>query len=119
MFRDKVVSTIGRVHSTLSQDDLPAFFVLTFGISWAFWLPMALVGLPSPGLRILGTFGPALAALTVLAITAGRAGLREIGRRLLIWRVGTGWYLVSLLSTAAIVLLAVGIHLMLDGSGLQ
>ena len=40
--------------------------------------------------------GPLLAALTVIAISQGRAGLRELGSRLIRWRVGWRWYLVAL-----------------------
>jgi membrane protease YdiL (CAAX protease family) len=119
MIGDRVPSTARRIRSALGRDYLFAFFVLTFGISWAAWLPMALAGLSSPWIQILGTFGPTLAALIILAITQGKSGLREIGRRLLIWRVGFGWYLVIFLGTAVIILPAIGIHLLLGGDGLE
>lgn len=119
MSLDRARAELDRMRITLTQDHLLAFFVLTIGLSWAAWLPMALAGLASPWLRILGTFGPTVAALIVLSITEGRSGLREIGRRLLIWRVGLGWYLVSFLMTPAILLPAIGIHLLLVGSGLR
>lgn len=119
MILDRIRAKIRRFGSTVVTDNLAAFFVLAFGISWAFWLPMAWMGLSSPMLRILGSFGPGAAALILLAITEGRAGLRAIGRRMIIWRVGIGWYLVSLFGTAAILLPAIGIHLLLGGSGLQ
>jgi membrane protease YdiL (CAAX protease family) len=119
MIRDRVISIARRIRTALGRDHLFAFFVLTFGISWAAWLPMALAGLSGPWIRILGTFGPTLAALIILAITEGMSGLREIGRRLLIWRVGLGWYLVIFLLTAIVILPAIGIHVLLGGTGLE
>jgi membrane protease YdiL (CAAX protease family) len=119
MFRDRVDSAVRRVRTALAGTHLFAFFVLTFGISWAAWLPMALAGLSSSWIRIVGTFGPSLAALIIVAISEGRSGLREIGRRLLVWRVGFGWYLVIFLITPIIILPAIGIHILLGGSGLE
>jgi membrane protease YdiL (CAAX protease family) len=119
MIPDRLSITAHRIRTALGRDHLFAFFVLTFGISWAAWLPMALSGLSSPWIRILGTFGPTLSALIILAITQGRSALCEIGRRLLIWRVGFGWYLVVFFITAVIILPAIGIHLLLGGRGLE
>ena len=35
---------------------------------------------------------PALAAVLFLALTGGRRGLAELGRKLLLWRIGWRWY---------------------------
>jgi membrane protease YdiL (CAAX protease family) len=42
-------------------------------------------------------FGVALPAFIVVAATHGRAGVRDLARRSLSWRVGVRWYLVALL----------------------
>jgi membrane protease YdiL (CAAX protease family) len=42
-------------------------------------------------------FGVALPAFIVVAATGGRAGVRDLARRSLRWRVGVRWYLVALL----------------------
>jgi hypothetical protein len=45
----------------------------------------------------LGTiFGVALAAFLVVAATDGQAGVRDLARRSLRWRVSVRWYLVAL-----------------------
>ena len=91
------------------------FFLLTFALSWAVWVPMAVLRIDHP-LYKLGTFGPTVAALLLTGVIQGRRGLRALGKRLLIWRVGVFWYLFSLFSTAVITLAAIGIHAALGGA---
>jgi membrane protease YdiL (CAAX protease family) len=71
---------------------LGAYFALTFA---CFWLatPLAAVSIVLPGL--VASFAPALVAFLLTAIFEGRAGTRTLGGRLLIWRVGFGWYLAA------------------------
>jgi uncharacterized protein len=69
------------------------FFVLAYVFSWWPW-PLYALGLaPSP---IIG-FGPFLAAILVLALTGGRAGVVALLRRIVRWRVAPVWYAVALL----------------------
>lgn len=82
---------------------LAAFFGLTFVLSWLFWLPAALAshGLMSfpvaPMVNgILGAFGPTLAGVMMTALEAGWPGLKSLGRRLWVGRVGCQWYLFVL-----------------------
>ncbi len=92
---------------------LVAFFVLAFAGAWIVWLPLVLaqngVGLlpytiPEVGPYPLSYYfaalsaitGPTLAAFTVTAVTAGKAGLRQLLRRYVLWRVGVQWYLLVL-----------------------
>ena len=42
-------------------------------------------------LMCLGSFGPSIAAVIVVAYGSGRAGLRVWFGRCLQWRVGAGW----------------------------
>lgn len=86
------------------------FFVLTFLISWGFWLPHWLLAPQSELLRVAGTFGPTLAALTLTTREEGRAGLRRLWQRLWRWRVGGGWYLFSFTGTAVVVLAALALY---------
>ena len=72
---------------------LVVHFVLAYAISWTFMLPVALsaqgiitANVPY-ALYYLASFGPALSALIVTGLTAGRAGLRSLLGRLLKWRV--------------------------------
>jgi hypothetical protein len=77
--------------SVVRRHPIIAFFVLTFVLSW--WtIPLYIVGLsPSPLFP-----GPLLAALIVIPITQGWSGLRELGSRMIRWRVRWYWYAVAL-----------------------
>lgn len=92
-----------------------AFFVVTFVISWTIWWATAVIGSESGVLLSLGTFGPTIAALALTAVLEGRSGLSAIWRRLLIWRVGPGWYLFALGGTAVFVLAALGLYRLAGG----
>ena len=69
----------------IKRHPLIAFFVLAYAVAWAF-VPFG----------SFGAFGPLVAALVVVPLTQGRAGLRELGSRLVRWRVRWFWYLVAL-----------------------
>ena len=75
---------------------LVAFFGLTFLLSWWSWPFYAL------GLAPTAFFpcGPLVAALAVIGVTEGRAGYRDLGARMIRWRVGWTWWLVAV-GTAA------------------
>jgi len=98
------------------RHDVLSFFVLAFAISWACWIPAAMLSLDSRLLLILGSFGPALASIVLTRCLCGRAGLRRMLARLLIWRVGLGWYLFAFLGTAVVVLSSIWIHGRLGGA---
>ena len=108
-----------RLAARIIDQPLPAFVVLAFAISWAFWLVFFLTG--SQVFFFLGGLGPLLAA----AIVAGRLGTtREWLARVLRWRVHPGYYAFALLlpvvmyATANVLALALGAPLnlsLLDG----
>jgi membrane protease YdiL (CAAX protease family) len=82
------------------RHSLTVFFTVAFAVSWSAWLPAVLSGDPATGLVLLGSFGPLLAALLTTALFDGRTGFRDLGRRLLIWRVRPYWYAVVLVLPA-------------------
>jgi uncharacterized protein len=69
-----------------------AYVTLAVGLSWAVWLPLLaqtqgwIASGPWPVLHLLGSLGPAAAAIVVTAAVRGRAGLDDLGRRLVTWR---------------------------------
>jgi len=81
------------VTSLVRRSPLVSFFVLTYALSWGVGALFAGVPLIAPD-RLFGA-GP-LVALIVAALASGRAGLRDLGRRLLQWRVGLRWYAMVL-----------------------
>src|SRR5437899_738292 len=110
----------------ISGHPLMAYFVIAFVGTWTFLLPFALSrGMNGLGLLpftlpdiafyiafVLAAFaGPTLASLTVTAITSGRAGVGQLLRRCVQWRVGILWYPIALFSFLLIYLLGYSIFL--------
>jgi uncharacterized protein len=83
------------------------FFVLSYVISWGF--------LPIESVRFLPS-GPLLAALIVIPITQGVAGLKVLGLRMIRWRVRWYWYVVAVGLPLAVLLVTVGLNVAL-GAG--
>jgi membrane protease YdiL (CAAX protease family) len=75
---------LGGVSSLVRRHALTTFFVLSCAFSWC----LVPVGTFLP-------FGPLLAALVVVSVTGGRAGLRRLGARLVRWRVRWVWYVAA------------------------
>ena len=102
---------------------LAIFFVVAFGISWAAWIPIAASSqgwiswdIPSTLVRLIGAFGPTLAAVIVTTFFTGRSGLRALFRRVVAWRVGVLWYAFALLWPAAQSLGTTAVHVALGGT---
>jgi uncharacterized protein len=71
---------------------LIAFFVLASLLTW--WVYPLLKF--SPLLGIFGLVGPALAAIIMAAVTDGKAGVKALLGRVVLWRVGLPWYVIAL-----------------------
>ena len=80
---------------------LVAFFTLAYVLSWSWVIPLAAahqvvrrgVGWPT---HLPALLGPAIAAVVVTTWTMGRPGLRDLGARLVRWRVPARWWLAAL-----------------------
>ena len=100
-------ATSSSLRRLIKRHPLVAFFVLAFAGAWIPFLPLLLArnglgllpfSLPVVPFQTIGAFtGPTLAAFIVTAATSGSAGLRQLLRRIVRWRVGVGWYLLALL----------------------
>src|SRR5918995_4913831 len=87
------------VSSVIKRHPLIAFFVLTYAIGW--------------GLIPFWTFqagAPFIAALIVIPLTQGRAGLKRLGLRMIRWRVRWYWYVVALGLPLAVFLATAGLN---------
>lgn len=121
-----VSSAVSAKHNVLTafvkQNQLISMYILMFGMAWSVMVPQALysqglISAPLPlFLELLTGWAPGIAAVIVSAIVAGRAGVRELLRRFLIWRVGIQWYLVALFLLAAAILGGIGLHVLFGGS---
>jgi membrane protease YdiL (CAAX protease family) len=105
------VGFTGQVRRMVQRHPVISYVVLAYAFGWAWCVPMAVrgdtvrmgVGWPT---QLPALVAPALAAIVVTGLTAGRAGLRELWARVIRWRIGwRGWALV--VGTLSLVLVAV------------
>jgi membrane protease YdiL (CAAX protease family) len=93
--------------SLIKRQSLLTFFLLAYLLSWWPSLVEAHSILPP---------GPFLAALIVLGVTSGKAGLLDFIRRIGRWRVGPQWYALVLGLPVILNLMAVGFNVWLGAS---
>jgi uncharacterized protein len=103
----------------LARHPLIFYFLLAYAGTWVVTVPVALsangvgflpFGIPNGSVIFVSAvwvfLGPTLAAFIVTGATEGRAGIRLLMHRYVLWRVGFRWYLVVLLGPPMIILLA-------------
>jgi membrane protease YdiL (CAAX protease family) len=100
---------MSRILALVRHHPLATFFVLAYALSWWAWILYALDLFPNP----IASFGPFLAALVVLALTEGKAGIGRLFRRMIRWRVAPGWYAVALLLPAVLAGVAAALNVLL------
>lgn len=97
----------------VNQHALLAYIVLTFGLTWPLMLAEVLgswgvipfrLSLAGAGLLLTlpMAYGPTIAALIMTGVISGKAGIRTLLGRLLIWRVSWQWYAAALLLPACV-----------------
>jgi len=89
------LSTVIKRHSLLT------FFILAYALSWCVVIPTGGSLLP---------WGPALAAIIMLAITEGKPGVKDLLSQMGRWRVGFIWYVVALSIPIGYSLAAAGLN---------
>jgi membrane protease YdiL (CAAX protease family) len=94
--------------AVVRRHPLVTFVALAFALTWLIeipwvagerhWLPFQV---PVPLVLLMGWM-PGLAAILVTAALGGRAGVRALLRRLVIWRVNPAWYAAPIAGSAAL-----------------
>jgi membrane protease YdiL (CAAX protease family) len=108
--------------SWLKHNDLVLYFVLAYLLSWSVFIPIALsanglIPLEIPlAYHYLGSFGPMVAAIIVMALTRGRQGLRILLAGLLKWRVEARYYAFAVLAPVGLFILAVLLNRLVTGA---
>jgi membrane protease YdiL (CAAX protease family) len=99
----------------LKRHPLLSYFVLAYLLTWIIEVPLMLdtrgvlsLHLPS-WMEALAAFGPFVAALIVLGVWQGEAGLRQLFESLFRWQVSGIWWLVTLIFPFVIMLAALAI----------
>jgi uncharacterized protein len=113
------------IKALLARHPLVSFFVMTYAFTWLVWSPWVL-GQDGAGLLPINISqtasgylnatailaGPTLSAFIMTATTEGRAGVRRLLGRLVLWRVGLRWYLFALIGVPLIILLGTMVYSM-------
>ncbi len=105
----------------LNRYPLVSFFVIAFAGAWLALLPLVLdthgfgllpITFPDMVLFPLASIaGPTLASFVMTAATSGKAGVRQLLRRYVLWRVGIQWYLLAIFSPVLVLLVVESILL--------
>jgi CAAX protease family protein len=110
------------MESPKSRISLPLFFVLVFVVCWIGTIPMVLSSwrsakLPSGValLQVLMLFGPGLVAIFTAGMNEGKAGIKTLLARFLIWRVNIIWYLIAVFGALILFMAAREISVLLGG----
>jgi membrane protease YdiL (CAAX protease family) len=85
--------------AVIKRHPLITFFVLAYALAWAA-LPWNSFFAP----------GALIAAIVTVALTRGWAGLREVGARLIRWRVNWIWYVLAIAVPLALQFATVGLN---------
>src|SRR5215470_5431053 len=107
-------TSTGRLAQYMRQHPLVSFYLMAFGWTWLVdFLILSLWRQPSgeggDALRLIipAVVGaPTFPALIMTALTEGRAGVGQLLRRCVRWRVGWQWYLFVLVVFPALILLS-------------
>ncbi len=103
---------MNKLRAWVNQHPILAFVLAAYGFSWGLWaLMIAVWGV----INWLGSFGPTVGALVVVAIAQGRAGLKELLRPILRGRFGLGWYAFIIVGAVLVLLLGIWVHVLLGG----
>jgi membrane protease YdiL (CAAX protease family) len=103
----------------LARYPLTFYFLIAYAFSWLVWVPLALsqddagllsfhspIGV-SASVVVASFVGPFLSAFIMTGITEGREGIGRWLRQIVLWRVGLGWYLFTLIGIPMILVLGV------------
>src|SRR5215475_8304493 len=103
----------------LARYPLTFYFLIAYAFSWLVWVPLALsqdgAGLlsfhspigASASVFVASFVGPFLSAFIMMGVIEGKAGIGRLLRRIVLWRVGLGWYLFTLIGIPMILVLGV------------
>ncbi|MEO7996529.1 MAG: type II CAAX endopeptidase family protein [Gemmatimonadaceae bacterium] len=82
---------------------LSLFFITACLLSWLVWLPKVAgvygwwaIGAVSPYWHLVGSLGPAIAALIVTYCTGGMSAVKDLWRVVVRWRTGWRWWAVAM-----------------------
>jgi membrane protease YdiL (CAAX protease family) len=96
------------VTSLVRRSPLVSFFVLAFALSWGVGAILNGQTLLAPNASFI--LGAPIAALFVIGVTQGMYGFKDLGRRMINWRVSPAWYVVVFVLPVVIVVAVLGLE---------
>jgi membrane protease YdiL (CAAX protease family) len=109
---DNGIARRGRAHGEMSMRTLGAFFAIAFGLAWGLLALLILfaeqieaVFGPVSGtnpLFILAVYSPGIAGVLLVWWHYGTKGLQRFFRRLKLWRMPLGWWVLLLIGIPAV-----------------
>jgi membrane protease YdiL (CAAX protease family) len=107
------MSTFVKKYPAISQ------FILAMVIGGGMTAPMIAGLIPSDsGAILVAAYSASLAGVILTAIVSGKVGLREMFRRLLIWRTGVGWWVFGLFALGLMFVVSTVLYALFSGSPL-
>jgi membrane protease YdiL (CAAX protease family) len=100
---------MSRLSSVVKRHPLIAFFLLAYALTW--WASIVYAFYPNP--FPVFPYGPFLAAIIVLGLTTGKSGIKQLLRRIVLWRVGLRWYAIALFLPIVLAVVAVYLNVLL------
>jgi membrane protease YdiL (CAAX protease family) len=97
------------------QQGIYNYFILTFFISWALWSPLYFSENVSEFWALPGAWGPSIAAIILTLINKGKVGVKNLFKKLLIWRVHVKYYFFSIFIILIVGLLSILIFALFGG----
>ena len=95
----------------LRRYPLVSYFVMAYAISWFYVIVFEIIW-PLPDTNVTDVpllLGPVVAGFVMTAVVAGRAGVKQLLRRLVLWRVSPRWYLLAFVGMPALYLLGLAL----------
>ena len=99
-----------------NKSQLLYYFLLTFVISWLLWSPFYFFEDVSEILVLPGAWGPTLSAIILSYLWGKGSGVKDLIKRLLIWRVSWKYYFFAIFGILVVGVVAVLLHISLGGS---
>jgi membrane protease YdiL (CAAX protease family) len=107
----------GNLQQWMRLHPLFSFFFIAYAFSWVTFVPYVFSQwgiLPKSSswtlFHVIHTYGPAVAAIIMIRMTEGNAGLARLRSRIRQWRAGWQWYLFVLVGIPMLVVLGISLQ---------